>query len=232
MKWRCLVVDDEPQAREVIKTYVGNIPLLDLAGECADAWDALAFLQRQPVDLLFLDIEMPRLSGIDLVKTLPAPPKIIFTTAHKNYAWDGFELSAADFLLKPVSFERFLKAVQKVTQTPTHQNFTPETDSDNFLYFRADRKMVKVMVDEILMVESLKDYVKIILHNRHIITKQTISTVEDMLPAGDFLRVHRSFIVNRKKIDSFNAHALFIGQHEVPVGPLYRLDVQRKLAHV
>jgi DNA-binding LytR/AlgR family response regulator len=229
MKWKCLVIDDEPHAREVIKTHISNTPSLELVGETPHALAAFEFLQQNTVDLLFLDIEMPKLSGIDLVKTLSARPKIIFTTAHKDYAWDGFELGAVDFLLKPVSFERFLRAVQKMTQPIIAPPLPTETRHERFIYFRSDRKMVKVAIDEILYVESLKDYVKVVLTGKQVITKQTITTVEDMLPATEFLRVHRSFIVNQKKLDSFTSHALFIGKEEIPIGPMYRLDINRKL---
>lgn len=230
MKWKCLVIDDEPQARALIKTHIINTPTLELAGEFPHALAALAHLQHQSVDLLFLDIEMPKLSGIGLVKSLAVRPKIIFTTAHKDYAWDGFELGAVDFLLKPISFERFLRAVQKMTQAVGASVAEPDAKAERFLFFRSERKMVKVPLDEILFVESLKDYVKVVLPTRQIITKQTITTVEDMLPPREFLRVHRSYIVNRKKLDSYTSHSLFIGREEIPIGPLYRLDTHRQLA--
>jgi DNA-binding LytR/AlgR family response regulator len=231
MKWKCLVVDDEPQAREVIKAHIQQTPMLELSGECGHALDALAYLQGNSVDLLFLDIEMPKLSGIDLVKVLPSKPRIIFTTAHKDYAWDGFELGAVDFLLKPVSFERFLKSVQKM-QTPQVVALAPEPLLDQFVFFRAERKMIKVFVQDILYVESLKDYVKVVLNNRQIITKQTISTIEEILPVNHFIRVHRSFMVNLNKVDSFDTHTLFVGTESIPVGPLYRLEVARRLTKV
>lgn len=230
MKWSCLVIDDEPQARALIKSHIASTPSLELAGEYPHALAAFTYLQQQSVDLLFLDIEMPKLSGIELVKALAARPKIIFTTAHKDYAWDGFELGAVDFLLKPISFERFLRAVQKMTQPPGSAGPLLETKSERFIFFRSDRKMVKVALDEILFVESLKDYVKVVLAGKQIITKQTITTVEDMLPPQEFIRVHRSYIVNRKRLDSFTSNSLFIGREEIPIGPLYRLDTHRKLA--
>jgi DNA-binding LytR/AlgR family response regulator len=230
MRWRCLVIDDEPQARAILKTHIANTPSLELVGEHAHALSAFEYLQHHAVDLLFLDIEMPKLSGIELIKTLNAHPKVIFTTAHKDYAWDGFEVGAVDFLLKPISFERFLKAVQKMMQVSAPLPAPTEVANDRFLFFRAERKMVKAPVDDILYIESLKDYVKIVLTTRQIITKQTISTVEEMLPLHEFVRVHRSFIVNRKKLDSFHSHAVFIGKEEIPIGPLYRLEVARRLA--
>ncbi|MFZ6000784.1 MAG: LytR/AlgR family response regulator transcription factor [Bacteroidota bacterium] len=227
MIWKCVIVDDEPEAREVLKRHIQHIPTLHLVSEQPHAIGAIDFLHRHSVDLLFVDIEMPQVTGIELVKTLPVHPRIIFTTAHKDYAWDGFELGAVDFLLKPIAFDRFLKAVQRIT-LPSLPAIPPE-QTEHVLYFRADRRMIKVPVNEILYIESLKDYVKVILPEKQIITKQTITTVEDMLPPRQFLRVHRSYIVQEKKIDSYSSHSIFIGKDEIPIGPLYRLDVMRKL---
>ncbi|HMJ69182.1 MAG TPA: LytTR family DNA-binding domain-containing protein [Cyclobacteriaceae bacterium] len=231
MKIRCLIVDDEPPALDVLRSHIANTPMLEVAGECHNAMGAFDFLQRQRVDLLFLDIQMPRLLGTDLLKALADPPKVIFTTAHREYAMDGFDLNAVDFLLKPISFDRFLKAVQKAVlpdmkglKTEDHVNESPR-----FLYFRADRKMVKVLLNDISHVEGLKDYVKIHTGQQPLITKQTIMAVEEMLPADEFIRVHRSFIVSVRKITSYSPHAVFIGKEEVPIGPLYRNQVQKIL---
>lgn len=224
MKLRCLIVDDEPPALDVLRSHIANTPMLEVAGECHNAMGAFDFLQRQQVDLLFLDIQMPKLSGTELLKALTAPPKVIFTTAHREYAMDGFDLNAVDFLLKPISFDRFLKAVQKAVQTEVRPTKTDESavESPRFLYFRADRKMVKVFINDITHIESLKDYVKIYCGNTPLITKQTIMAVEEMLPAEEFMRVHRSFIVAINKVTSFTQHSVFVGREEIPVGPLYR----------
>jgi DNA-binding LytR/AlgR family response regulator len=231
MKIRCLIVDDEPPALDVLRAHIANTPMLEVAGECHNAMGAFDFLQRQQVDLLFLDIQMPRLLGTDLVKALANPPKVIFTTAHREYAMDGFDLNAVDFLLKPISFDRFLKAVQKAVNADvrSHKTEEPVSDSPRFLYFRADRKMVKVLLNDISYVEGLKDYVKIHAGPQPLITKQTIIAVEEMLPSDEFIRVHRSFIVSINKITSFSPHAVFIGKGEIPIGPLYRNEVQKKL---
>jgi DNA-binding LytR/AlgR family response regulator len=230
-KIRCLVVDDEPPAREVIGRYIAGTPMLELSGECGNAVDALAFLQRQPVDLLFLDIRMPQLNGNELVKILKQPPKVIFTTAHAEYALEGYELDVVDYLLKPVQFDRFLKAVHKAAlgvQPPetltAHPNGQPA-----FVYFRADRKMVKVMLDDILYIESMKDYIKIFSSQGAIITRQSISSVEEMLPEDLFLRVHRSFIVSVSKLRSFSGEIISIGKAEIPIGKLYRNEVLKRL---
>jgi DNA-binding LytR/AlgR family response regulator len=231
MKIRCLIVDDEPPALEVLRAHIANTPMLEVAGECHNAMGAFDFLQHQHVDLVFLDIQMPKLLGTDLVKALTDPPKVIFTTAHREYAMDGFDLNAVDFLLKPISFDRFLKAVQKAVHTELRAQKAEESDVDSprFLYFRADRKMVKVFIEDISHIESLKDYVKVHHGAQPLITKQTIMAVEEMLPSEDFLRVHRSFIVSLNKITSFTPHAVFIGKEEIPVGPLYRNEVQKRL---
>lgn len=231
MKIRCLIVDDEPPALDVLRSHIANTPMLEVAGECHNAVGAFEFLQHQHVDLIFLDIQMPRLLGTDLVKALADPPKVIFTTAHREYAMEGFDLNAVDFLLKPISFDRFLKAVQKAVHAevrPTRVE-EPVSESPRFLYFRADRKMVKVLLEDISYVEGLKDYVKIHTGSQTLITKQTISAVGEMLPADEFIRVHRSFIVSINKISSFSLHAVFIGKEEIPIGPLYRNEVQKKL---
>jgi DNA-binding LytR/AlgR family response regulator len=230
MKIRCLIVDDEPPALDVLRSHIANTPMLEVAGECHNAIGAFEFLQHQQVDLIFLDIQMPRLLGTDLVKALADPPKVIFTTAHREYAMDGFDLNAVDFLLKPISFDRFLKAVQKAVHADVKpRTEEPVSDSPRFLYFRADRKMVKVLLEDISYVEGLKDYVKIHTGTQQLITKQTITAVEEMLPADEFVRVHRSFIVSTNKITSFSPHAVFIGKEEIPIGPLYRNEVQKKL---
>lgn len=230
MKIRCLIVDDEPPAIDVLRSHISATSVLEVAGECNNAVGAFDFLQSQKVDLIFLDIQMPRLLGTDFLKSLSNPPKVIFTTAHREYAMDGFDLNAVDFLLKPISFDRFLKAIQKALSSD--QKSTKEDEiatSPGFVYFRADRKMVKVLTQEIAFVEGLKDYVKVHAGGKPIITKQTITGVAEMLPDNKFLRVHRSFIVNVDKVTSFSPHSIFIGQNEIPVGPLYKHDVQRRL---
>lgn len=221
MKIRCLIVDDEPPALDILRSHISNTPMLEVAGECYNAMSAFDFLQHHKVDVVFLDIQMPKLLGTELVKALADPPKIIFTTAHREYAMDGFDLNAVDFLLKPISFDRFLRAVQKAVHTePRREEQTVE--SPRFLYFRSDRKQVKVFIDDITYIESLKDYVKIHTGQQPLITKQTIMAVEEMLPTGEFLRVHRSFIVAVDKVTSFNQHYVFIGKDEIPIGPLYK----------
>jgi len=235
-KIKCLVVDDEPPAREILKQHIAGVDALELTGTCANAVEAISFLKDHPVDLIFLDIQMPQLLGTNFIRTLKAPPKVIFTTAFRKYALEGFELDAVDYLLKPISFERFLKGINKVMQI----NFTVEHSSSplkenhkeaasSFLYFRADRKMVKVFFNDILFIEALKDYIKIVTQNKTIVTKYVLTTLAELLPADEFLRIHKSYIVAISKIESFNADSIQIAKHELPIGRLYKYDVGRIL---
>src|SRR5579864_3991618 len=196
IKIKCLVVDDEPPALDVLKKYIESIPSLCLAGICGNAVEALAVIQQQPIDILFIDIQMPQILGTDFIRTLTNPPKIIFTTAYRKYAIEGFELDAVDYLLKPISFERFLKAVNKVLQTNfnapesiNHLNDAISESSPSCLYFRVDRKMVKVLLSDILYVEGFSDYIKIITNTKTIITKHLISSLEETLPRDGFIRI-------------------------------------------
>ena len=235
-KIRCLVIDDEPPAREILKQYIGGVEALELTGACNNAVEAISFLKGQQVDLLFLDIQMPQLLGTNFIRTLKNPPKVIFTTAYRKYAIEGFELDAVDYILKPISFERFLKAVNKVLQTnlaaehtPSPSKESPAEQPNSFLYFRVDRKMVKVFFNDILFIEGLKDYIKIVTSARAIVTKYVLSTLEEVLPSDEFLRIHKSYIVAINKIESYNADSLEIAKHELPIGRLFKMDVSRVL---
>ena len=234
-KIRCLVIDDEPPAREILMRHIADVEALKLVGSCSNAVEALGFLNENQVDLLFLDIQMPQLLGTNFIRTLKNPPKVIFTTAYRNYAIEGFELDAVDYILKPISFERFLKAVNKVLQLDIGEktSMVPREDLsekvNSFLYFRSDRKMVKVFFNDILFIESLKDYIKIVTVSKSIVTKYVLSTLEEMLPSDEFLRVHKSYIVNISKIDSYNADSIQILKNQLPIGRLYKLEVTRVL---
>lgn len=232
----CLAVDDEPPALDILKKYIASVNHLELAGTCADAVEALNFLRQQTIDLLFLDIQMPHLLGTDLMRTLKRPPKVIFTTAYRKFAVEGFELDAVDYLLKPISFERFLKAVNKVMETSlkvTDNNdiiYDQQNNSQNsFINLRADRKNLKISLDDILYIESLKDYIKVVTTTKNIITKQSISSLEDILPKSDFLRIHRSFIVAVNKIESFTNDTIEIAKQELPISRMYRHEVEKIL---
>jgi DNA-binding LytR/AlgR family response regulator len=232
---RCLVVDDEPLARDVLRRYIETMPSLVLSGECGNAIEAMGFLQQHTVDLLFLDVHMPQLKGIDLLKILSHPPKVILTTAHAEYALEGYDLDIVDYLLKPIQFERFLKAVSKAFQIAkplmTTQPSLPaeEGKKEAYIYLRADRKMVKVLLQDILYIESMKDYIKIFTTKGIVITKQSITAMEAMLPEQAFIRTHRSFIASVDKIKSFTTEVIEIDKAEIPIGKLYRNHVLKML---
>lgn len=233
---RCLIIDDEPPAREIIRRYIDEMPMLQLAGECGNAVHAMALLQKQAVDLIFLDIRMPQLSGTEFLRVLKNPPKTILATAYSDYALEGYELDVVDYLVKPIRFDRFLKAVNKafpVNGTPiktTAAEPVEEKTSDPFVYFRADRKMVKVMLNDILYIESMKDYIKVVTPHNTIITKLSMTSVEAMLPEKLFVRAHRSFIVAVNRIKSFTNDLIEIDKTEIPIGKLYRNGVLKALA--
>lgn len=234
-KITCLLVDDEPPALDVLRSYIASVSSLELAGSCNDAIAALSLLREQHIDLLFLDIQMPHLLGTDLIRTLKNPPKVIFTTAYRKFAIEGFELDAVDYLLKPISFERFLKAVNKVMETSVKlisSNDNPDqqnNSNDAFINLRADRKNLKVPLNEILYIESLKDYIKVVTKTKNIVTKQAISSLEEVLPKNNFARIHRSFIVAINKIESFTSDTIEINKQELPISRMYRHEVDKIL---
>jgi DNA-binding LytR/AlgR family response regulator len=230
MKTRCLLIDDEPLALRVLENHIESLPNLEVAASCSNAFAAMQVLQQQPIDLLFLDIQMPKLIGTTFLRTLRHPPKVIFTTAYKEYAVEAFELDAVDYLLKPVTLERLIKAVNKISTVPatvaTDENKILE--QEGFVYFRSDRKMIKVKYDDILYIESMKDYVKVMRSKeKPLLVKQSISSVENMLPSNQFTRIHRSFIVSVQKITAFTNHDIEIGGVEIPIGKLYSQRVEK-----
>jgi len=233
----CVAVDDEPPALQVIEKYIAALPLLELKASVNNAVDALSIIQNNKIDLIFLDIQMPYLLGTDFMRSLIHPPKVIFTTAFRKYAVDGFELDAVDYLLKPISFDRFLRAVNKVMRlnlTAVESDLTLNTNtlkssSDSFIYLRADRKNIKVNFDDILFIESLKDYIKVVTKEKSIITKQSISSIEENLPGDLFIRTHRSFIISVNKIESFTQDVIQIGKFELPISRSYRHEVEKAL---
>jgi DNA-binding LytR/AlgR family response regulator len=230
MIWKCLLVDDEPPALKVIEKYIDMVEQIEIVGKCSNAFEAMDILQKKKVDLLFLDVQMPKLAGTNFLKTLHHPPRVIFTTAYKEYASDAFELDAVDYLLKPISLERFLKAVNKLicTNGIINKEETPLTAGPGFLYFRAERRMVKIFLDEITYVESLKDYIKIYrISEKPLLAKQSISTLEAMLPRHLFIRIHRSFIISINKITAFTNHDVEVGSIEIPIGRQYSGRLQQ-----
>ncbi|WP_228850707.1 LytR/AlgR family response regulator transcription factor [Aegicerativicinus sediminis] len=230
MRCNCIIVDDEPPAISILKSYIENVPQLEIVGTCKNVFEAMSILNEKNVDLMFLDIHMPKLIGTQFLKSLTNPPKVIFTTAHKDFAIEAFDLEAIDYLLKPIPFDRFLKAVNRFCDS-VNPEIEASENSPAFLYFRADRKMIKVWVDDILYIESFKDYIVIHrLGNPDLRVKQTLSSVEKMLPQNLFLRIHRSFIVATNKITAYTKNDVEIGKIEIPFGSNYG-DIISKLSN-
>jgi DNA-binding LytR/AlgR family response regulator len=208
---QAIIVDDEPLAHVVLETYIEKIPQINLVKKCENAFEAGEILRQQKIDLIFLDIQMPQLSGIDFLKTLQNPPCIIFTTAYPDYAVEGFELNAVDYLLKPISLERFIKAVNKVLDKlspPSSENQEPTESYEDYFFVKADKKLVKINFDEIIYIEGLKDYVIIRQESGRVITLQTMKSLEEKLPQSLFKRIHRSFIVNIDKIKAIDGNVV------------------------
>ncbi len=235
MPIKCLIVDDEPLAIEVLQSYVDRVASLELVATSSNAVEAFDLLKKEKIDLLFLDIQMPKLTGIDFLKVLNPAPKVIFTTAYREYAVESYELSVVDYLLKPIAFDRFLMAINKVVEDGNQQgasvmNEQSSLDSDPHLFLKADRKMVKVYLKEITYIESLKDYVRVKKQDgSEIISLQKISYLEQKLPSDCFIRIHKSFIISIHKIASYSATNVEIGGKEIPIGRSYKSEVMKAL---
>lgn len=235
MTYTCYIIDDEPIAIEIIESYLLRLEGFAVAGKFTNPVKAFEALQQQPVDLLFLDIQMPGLTGLEFLQSLRQKPEVIMTTAYREFALEGFELDAADYLLKPVSFDRFLKAIGKFhtrvhkTDAPALPKVQAPEGEAPHLFVRADRKNVKVLLDDILYLESLKDYVRIATAQGKITTKETITHFGEVLPKERFIRVHRSFIVAKDKITAYSADGLDIGKTPIPVGRMYKMAVEKEI---
>ena len=227
---RAIIVDDEPLALDVLETYIAQLPELELVARCENALEAREVLKEHDVDLMFLDINMPQLTGIDFVKTLSVKPNFIFTTAHPYYAVEGFELNAIDYLMKPIPLERFMKAVNKVINMQLGDTSTPEKKKkENFIFVKADKKLIKVNFDDILYIEGLKDYVIIRQKEGRIITLHTMKSLEAKLPDHIFKRIHRSYIVNIGAIDAIVGNMIELKEKSqvkhIPIGKNYREEL-------
>ncbi|MBL0743146.1 LytR/AlgR family response regulator transcription factor [Chryseolinea lacunae] len=233
---RCLVVDDEPLARQLLESYVKQVNGLSLVQSCENAIEAFTLLQKTTVDLILLDIQLPQVTGIDLLKSLKDRPRVILTTAYRQYAFDAYDLDVVDYLLKPISFDRFLRGISKIFElkntaaepTPTEAP-APKPFEEAYLYLKEDREMVKVYLNDILYIESLRDYVRVKTTQRQVVTYQKISYLEKTLPEGKFVRIHRSFIVPVDKILSFTPSSVKVGTHEIPIGRNYKNEALRTL---
>ncbi len=225
----CLIIDDEPLSRNVLKAFVSDHPDLNLVGECKDAFEAMELLNSQPVDLLFLDINMPKLSGINFYKSLNQKPHVIFTTAYPEFAVEGFELNAVDYLMKPIAFERFVSAVQKV-KDKSGQAQIPENVSD-YILLKADKKMYRTPFTDILFCEALGDYVKVHLTDRVLIVTITMKKLLTELPSDQFIRTHKSYIINKSRFDYIEGNQIKIGDNSVSIGQSYREEVLKVLGN-
>jgi DNA-binding LytR/AlgR family response regulator len=234
MAIRCFVLDDEPPATDLLKEYISRLPDLELVGVLNSPSQALGFLQQTPVDVIFLDIQMPRLSGFDLLRPLSYRPKVIFTTAFREYALDSYEFDVLDFLLKPISFERFLQSVGKIyrfspmTVAPS-EALEPTKTRKEYQYFKVDKELVKLFLEDILWIESLKDYVRIHTVSGPLVSYLRISYLEEKLPPDRFIRIHKSFMVALNHIQAVSATYIRINNQEIPIGRIYKAKLEEVL---
>jgi len=224
-----MIVDDEPVAIRIIRQHLEKLNNYEIVATGSNAMDAFVYLGQNEVDLLLLDIEMPELNGLEMYRSLKNPPKLILVTAHRDYAVEGFEVNAIDYLMKPVSFSRLLKALQRFEYQHIDWGNTSDSPPQNHLFVTVDRIKRKIDLTDIVYIESLKDYVRIQTSSEKIITRETMTEMEQQLPSGMFLRIHRSFIINTDKIKTVSYDEISVGNETLPVGRTYRNDVMRKL---
>lgn len=225
-KHKCLIIDDEQLARELIMSHLQNLDQFEVIAMCESALEASQYLSDHDIDLIFLDIEMPVLRGTDFYKNLNNAPKVIFTTAYRDYAVDGFDLDAVDYLLKPITFARFFKSIERYLSLQKSRKkeadpSVPQDKGKEYFFVRSDRKDVKIVFDEILYIQSLKDYVQIFTKDKKITVKDSITNIAESL-GNDFIRVHRSYIVNQQKITAFTKHDIELGEIEIPIGESFK----------
>ncbi|MFT3747050.1 MAG: LytTR family DNA-binding domain-containing protein [Agriterribacter sp.] len=236
MPIRTLIVDDEPHAIDIICRYATNVPDIEIVTTCNNAIHAFQVLQHNKIDLLFADIKMPGLSGTDLIRSLKKPPMVVFTTAYQEYAVEGFDLNAIDYLVKPIPLNRFLRAVDKVMHYIDGNNNEDDDKSGtvatapgkHFLYLRIERQTIKIDTEDIRWIESIRDYIKVITKDKVYVTKQKISVAEKLLPTGHFMRIHRSFIIPLNKIESYHPNYFTVAGAKIPIGRNYKLACMEK----
>lgn len=233
MSMKYIIVDDESVAHEIIKKYCSLLPNMQLMQDCYDAIEAIEYLTKHTVDLIFLDLNMPKLQGFDFLKTLPNLPKVIVTTAYKEHALEGYELNIVDYLLKPFSFERFLKAVNKARNEapkslPVAQAVVNSEKQERF-FLRSDNKYIQIVYDDVLFVESAGNYIKIVLKEEIITIRGKLSSIMELMPTDSFIQVHRSFMVVQKHIKSVEGNQLFIDNYTVPIGKLFKAQIDSLL---
>ncbi|RLD57529.1 MAG: DNA-binding response regulator [Bacteroidetes bacterium] len=233
MRIKCLIIEDEPIAREVLRDYIGKLDDFKIAGEFENALEALSFMKQNRVDLIFLDINMPQLSGIEFLRSLSHPPKTIITTAHRKYALEGFDLQVLDYLLKPYSFERFFQAIEKYYETlaypVTLHNIDSPISSTAYLYLKDNRKTYKVYLSDISLIESKGEYVQVRSGKKVVMTRSSLTAIEQLLPNDQFIRTHNSFIVSIDHISAFTASTIEVGETEIPISRKYKNMVMKSL---
>jgi len=222
---KCIIVEDEPLAQNILKKYIADHPSLELVATCTDALEAQLILNKQSIHLIFLDINLPKLSGINFLKSLLQSPLIIFTTAYPEFAVEGFELNAVDYLLKPFSFERFLKAVNKVIEKLNNFSLPKKEEIDAFIFFKSDKKIHKVDLESIHYIEAVGDYMKVITDSGQLLINETMKNLQEELPARSFIRVHKSFIISRNRIKFIEGNYIQVENKSIPIGATYRNDV-------
>lgn len=232
MKTKCLVIDDEPLARDLMRSHIEKLENFEICAECGDAMKALQELHKHKVDLMFMDIQMPQITGLEFLKTLKNPPKVIVTTAYREYALEGFELDVVDYLLKPITFERFLKSVNKYYQATQEDvkntqgvQITTSNPEEAFIYVKENKKVVKLHLSDILYVEGLSEYVQIYTPSKKIITKTSMTNMSEKLPDDNFMRIHKSFIVSLSKIEAFTSSSIEVPGKALPIGRSYKNSV-------
>ncbi|MDO6811598.1 LytR/AlgR family response regulator transcription factor [Tenacibaculum soleae] len=227
-KYKCLIVDDEELARELIATHLNQLPDFEIVAVCASAIEASSVLKTELVDLMFLDIEMPVLKGIEFLKNLANKPKVIFTTAHREYAIESYELNVVDYLLKPIVFTRFFKAIEKFLDTQTVEKPANKKEEATHMFVQSNKKNIKVLFEDILYIESIKDYIRIHTLAAKLVIKHGISAFEEKLD-NRFIRVHRSYIVNSQKVTAYTKQDIEISKIEIPIGDLYKKNALERL---
>jgi DNA-binding LytR/AlgR family response regulator len=233
MKTKCIIVDDEPLARELIRGHVSKLENFEIIRECGNAMEAMETLRNNNIDLMFLDIKMPQITGIEFLKTLKNPPKVIITTAYSQYALDGFELDVVDYLMKPVTFERFFKAINKFFASRNKQEISLENetgfDEHAFIYVKENKKIIKIYLKEIHFIEGLNEYIRIHTDTRRVVIKSSLQAIEKKLPPEQFIRVHKSYIVSIPRIRAFNATTIELENAKVRIGRNYKNQVFKAL---
>jgi DNA-binding LytR/AlgR family response regulator len=224
-KINCIIVDDEPASRDVLKRYIADTDELNLVSECKNAIEANEVVKSEVIALIFLDINMPKISGLQFIKSLPSPPKVIFTTAYPEFALEGFELNAIDYLLKPFSFERFLKAVNKYSYSADSENIL----KSRTILLKSEKKLYRVPINEILFLEAIGDYVKVVLDEHSIVVHSTFQDILEKFSHPDIIRIHRSFAIAIDKFDHIEGNQIFIRKKELPIGKAYKKELLDKL---